>query len=66
MKTVELENLVASVVLFFCENATELGCPRDKEVDIWFRELTEEEMYKISAKLINIIERHNKKDPMDE
>jgi len=43
MKTVELENIYIGTILTFCENAAELGCPKDKEVDMWFRELPYEE-----------------------
>jgi len=30
MKTVELENIYIGTILTFCENAAELGCPKDK------------------------------------
>ena len=40
MKTIELENLAADTILYFCENLAELGCPRDAEPDMWFRELS--------------------------
>lgn len=57
MKTVALEDLVASTILTFCENAAELGCPRDKDVDMWFRELSEDDMRKVGEKLLDIQER---------
>jgi len=60
MKTVALEDLVASTILTFCENAAELGCPREKEVDMWFRELSGEEMFKVGEKLLDIQERDAK------
>jgi len=43
MKVVAIENLIVKTILTFCENAAELGCPRDREVDMWFRELSSED-----------------------
>jgi len=57
MKTVAIEDLVISTILTFCENAAELGCPKDKEVDMWFRELPYEEQYKVADKMSEIEER---------
>ena len=57
MKTVAIEDLIVSTILTFCENAAELGCPRDKEVDMWFRELPYEEQYKVADKMSEIEER---------
>ena len=58
MKTVALEQIVADVILSFCENLAELGCPRNAEPDMWFRELSNEERFKIADKLIAIEERN--------
>ena len=57
MKTIAMENLVADTILYFCENLAELGCPKDAEPDMWFRELSGEERYKVGEKLLEIIER---------
>ena len=57
MKTVAVEDLVASTILTFCENAAELGCPKNRDVDMWFRELSEEDMFKVGDKLLRIQER---------
>ena len=57
MKTVAVEDLVASTILTFCENAAELGCPRNRDVDMWFRELSDEDMFKVGDKLLRIQER---------
>ena len=57
MKKIALESLVADTILRFCENAAELGCPRDKDVDMWFRYLPPKEQIKVSSHLIDIIER---------
>jgi len=57
MKTVALEDIYIATILTFCENAAELGCPRDKEVDMWFRELPYEEQYKVVQKMFEIEER---------
>lgn len=45
IKHVERGNLLikAKTVVDVLENAAELGCPSDKEVDMWFRELTYDE-----------------------
>lgn len=59
MKTVALESIVASTILTFCENAAELGCPKDRDVDMWFRELSEDDMLKVGDKLLRIQERDN-------
>jgi len=61
MKKIALEELVASTILNFCENAAELGCPKDKEVDMWFRYLSPEEQVKVGGKLLDIIERDSKR-----
>ena len=60
MKTVKIEDLIISTILTFCENAAELGCPKDKEVDMWFRELSYEEASKVADKMIEIEERNIK------
>ena len=60
MKTVALESLVVGTVLTFCENAAELGCPKDQEVDMWFRHLSEEEQFKVAEKMMDIEERDMK------
>ena len=57
MKTIELENLISDTILLFLENLAELGCPKDVEPDMWFRELSDEERYKVGEKLLEIIER---------
>jgi len=54
MKTVELENIYIGTILTFCENAAELGCPKDKEVDMWFRELPYEEQYKTETEKVQM------------
>jgi len=61
MKTVAIEDLMAETILNFCENAAELGCPKDKEVDMWFRYLEPKDQRKVADKLLNIIERDTKR-----
>ena len=61
MKTVAVEDLVASTILTFCENAAELGCPKKKDVDMWFRELSYDEAFKVAKKIMDIQERDMKK-----
>jgi hypothetical protein len=60
METIAIEEIYASVILNFCENLAELGCPRDAEPDMWFRELSAEEQINIASKLIDIVERDTK------
>ena len=53
---VALEDLTSMVILAFCENLAELGCPKDeKNPDMWFRNLKPKQMYKVSSKLLDII-----------
>jgi len=62
MKTVALEELVASTILWFCENLAELGCPRNAEPDMWFRELDSDKQVAVASKLLDIIERFEKNE----
>jgi hypothetical protein len=55
--TVELENLVTLAILTFMENLAELGFCGPGEVDMWYRNLPDEEKYLTSQKLIDIIKR---------
>jgi hypothetical protein len=57
MLTVAIEDLMCDAILSFCENAAELGCPREKDVDMWFRELSDEEQFNVASKLLSIQER---------
>jgi len=51
----KLEKIVAKVILGFCENLAELGCPQDEESpDMWFRYLSPKEQEKVAKKLLNI------------
>jgi len=60
MKNVAIEDIWISSILGFCENAAELGCPRDKNVDLWFRELEYADQYKVAEKFFDIMERDAK------
>ena len=62
MKTIDIEDLMTECILTFCENAAELGCPRDKEVDMWFRYLPYEEQYRVVEKMMEIEERYVEKE----
>jgi hypothetical protein len=61
MKTIELEELVASTILDFCENLAELGCPKKDEPDMWYRNLSWDEQKKVADKLMTIVERDAKR-----
>ncbi len=53
------ELIVREFILSFCENAAELGCPRDcKEVDMWFRELSVKKQQLVMKKLLKIMDRN--------
>lgn len=53
---IAIEDLILLTVLTFCENAAELGCPRDEEVDMWFRNLSYEKAYKVAEKMLKMLE----------
>ena len=60
INSIELGDLMLMCVVGFCENAAELGCPRDKAVDIWIRELEADhpkKAQKVMNKLIDIFDR---------
>lgn len=60
MKTIGLKDLVAGVILSFCENAAELGCRKagnDNSVDMWYRYLSWNDQKKVANKLIEIMQR---------
>ena len=54
---IELSELMLFCVVGFCENAAQLGCPRDKDVDMWVRELPVKKALKVMDKLLTIIEK---------
>jgi len=58
--TVAIEDMMADTIVSFCENAAQLGCPRNKDVDMWFRELSRDERYEVMSKLICIEESFEK------
>lgn len=58
MKTISLEDICIGTILTFCENAAELGCPKDKDVDMWFRELSYDEQLVVTRKMFEIEERY--------
>jgi len=60
MKKKMIKNIVNEVVLTFCENLAELGCPKDEpDVDMWFRYLSSKDQLKVSKKIMKIIKRNN-------
>ena len=58
-----IEKIIAKIVLVFCENAAELGCPKEKEVDMWFRELEIKEQFKVSKKIYKLIKEYYTEKP---
>jgi len=65
MQTLKLEDLMLFCILVFCENAAELGCPANTDVDMWFRELSYADAFKVTEKMLDIIDKdyyNNKKD----
>ena len=61
METISLESLVAGTILSFCENLAELGCPKDAEPDMWFRNMSDEERFAIADKLMEIEEKNTER-----
>lgn len=59
MRTVAIEDLYIGTILTFCENLAELGCPKDAEPDMWFRELSYEEQHRVVEKMIEIEGRYS-------
>ena len=57
---VEKEELLSTVNIItnVMANAAELGCPRNKDVDMWFREMTNDEKCETLKKLEKILERN--------
>lgn len=45
-------------ILTWCENLAELGCPREAEPDMWFRELEYEGQVKVVRKMAEIDNRY--------
>ena len=58
MKTIALEDIYINTILTFCENLAELGCPKDTEPDMWFRELSYDEQVVVIHKMFEIEERY--------
>jgi len=53
-------NNIKNIILTFCENLAELGCPKDeKDPDMWFRNLDDEQQNKVVRKLIDINKRND-------
>ena len=48
------------ILLTFFENAAELGCPINQEVDMWFRNLSREDSLNVTQKVIKKIEKESK------
>lgn len=55
--SIALEDLMLDVIVSFCENAAELGCPRNKEVDMWIREMDAKKAFKVMGKLLDIMDK---------
>ena len=58
MKTVAIEDLMLECIISFCENVAELGCPKEKAVDMWIRELPRKKALKVMDKLLTIMEQY--------
>ena len=62
MHKIKSSELVAGVILDFCENLAELGCPRnEKDPDMWYRYLSPKQQIEVGQKLIKIIDRDAKR-----
>lgn len=61
-KKVETEDIMLWAIINFCENAAELGCPRNEEVDMWIRNLADRDFNaarKVMSKLLKIMKRRS-------
>ena len=55
-----IKKIINEVVLTFCENLAELGCPKDEpDADMWFRYLSPKDQLKVSKKIMKIIKENN-------
>jgi len=60
MKKKMIKKIINEVVLTFCENLAELGCPKDEpDADMWFRYLSPKDQLKVSKKIMKIIKENN-------
>mgnify|MGYP001010111338 CR=1 FL=1 len=55
IKTIAIEELTGTVIRLFCEYADDLGCPKDKHIDEWVKEMSKEEIYDLGGKLVDMI-----------
>jgi len=64
MENNKLYKVMNKVILSFCENLAELGCPKDEpDADMWFRYLSPKDQLKVCKKLVKIIERDSLRFP---
>lgn len=64
MESVSVEDIMLANILYFCENAAELGCPKNEEVDMWIRNLADQDLKaarKVMRKLLDIMDRDYEK-----
>jgi hypothetical protein len=54
-RTVALEDMVTCVILEFMESAKKIGWNGKKPIQEWYLSLTPEQMYKVSDKLLDIL-----------
>ena len=60
MKKKMIKKIVNEVVLTFCENLAELGCPKDEpDADMLFRYLSIKGQLRVSKKIMKIMKRNN-------
>jgi len=52
---VNVEDLMLAVIISFYDSAAELGCPSDKDVNVWIREMNYKNAFKVMEKLEDII-----------
>jgi hypothetical protein len=58
MENNKLYKAMNKVILSFCENLAELGCPKDEpDADMWFRYLSPKDQLKVCKKMVKIMER---------
>lgn len=58
--------VMLDTIVLFCENAAELGCPREEEVDMWIRNLAMEEPDRANGAMEKLIEISRRNEGMYE
>ena len=53
-----VEDICIGTIMTFCENLAELGCPKEAEPDMWFRNMSYEDQSEVVNKMFKINDRN--------